>query len=46
MITLKGIMANEGDVWPLVFTQEDNEVMEGEVFFTRAAHSPFLYQQP
>lgn len=35
-------MVDEGDVLPLVFTQEDNEVTEGEVFFTRAEHSPFF----
>lgn len=29
--------------WPLVFTQEDNEVTEGEVF---AEHAPFFYQEP
>lgn len=42
MVTLKGIMSDEGEVWPLVFTHEDNEVTEGEVFFTRADHSPFF----
>lgn len=35
-------MVDEGDVLPLVFTQEDNEVTEGEVFFTRAEHSTFF----
>lgn len=42
MVTLKGIISDEGEVWPLVFTHEDNEVTEGEVFFTRADHSPFF----